>query len=361
MISFVNQSPVRPSTIFQTNPMSPTPALGNLSQGGFGGSLLNFSSFATMPQFGNLSGINSAFLGTPDMSQGPQAGFSSVMALLEQMIQMMSAMMQMASGGQVGGAAAMPYAGQAGSPMSGYNAGSPGSIVPASGGGGGGGTSAASPVAAAESSSPASTGNFNGSIGPGTKVLEIGDSHSGGTFGKELDAKLRGTGAQVSTYASAGATASTFTQGKSTKYGYWEKKADGSERTVGYGTNAQTPRLDDLISKEKPSVILVNLGANFRQGDPKSQVDEIGRVAQKHGIPIIWVGPPKTSKDNSNPGSLQQFDQKMAAAVAPYGKYISSAGHTPKYSGGDGIHYGGSEGNQIARQWADGIFREVTR
>ena len=69
----------------------------------------------------------------------------------------------------------------------------------------------------------------------------------------------------------------------------------------------------------------------------------------------------KTAKDGSNPGSLQQFDQKMAAAVAPYGKYISSAGHTPKYSGGDGIHYGGSEGNQIARQWADGIFREVTR
>ena len=359
MISFVNQSPVRPSAIFQTTPMPLSPALGNLSQGSFGGSLLNFPSFATTPDFGNLSGINSAFLGTPDMSQGPQAGFSSVMALLEQMIQMMSAMLQMASGGQVGGAAT-PYAGQSGSPMAGFNGGSPGSIVPASGGGGGG-TSAASPVAAAEPSSPASTGTFNGSIGPGTKVLEIGDSHSVGTFGKELDAKLRGTGAQVSTYASAGATASTFTQGKSTKYGYWEKRADGSERTVGYGTNAQTPRLDDLISKEKPSVILVNLGANFRQGDPKSQVDEIGRVAQKHGIPIIWVGPPKTSKDNSNPGSLQQFDQKMAAAVAPYGKYISSAGHTPRYSGGDGIHYGGSEGNQIARQWADGIFREVTR
>jgi hypothetical protein len=358
LISFVNQSPVRPSPIFQTNPMSPTPALGNWSQGGFGGSLLNFPSIAMTPSFGNLSGINSAFLGTPDMSQGSQAGFSSVMALLEQMIQMMSAMMQMASGGQVGGAAT-PYAVQSGSPMAGFNGGSPGSIVPASGGAGGG-AGAASSVAAAEPSSP-STGNFSGSIGPGTKVLEIGDSHSVGTFGKELDAKLRGTGAQVSTYASAGATASTFTQGKSTKYGYWEKKADGSERTVGYGTNAQTPRLDDLISREKPSVILVNLGANFRQGDPKSQVDEIGRVAQKHGIPIIWVGPPKTSKDNSNPGSLQQFDRKMAAAVAPYGKYISSAGHTPKYSGGDGIHYGGSEGNQIARQWADGIFREVTR
>lgn len=360
MISPVNQNLVRPSPLFQTVPMTQAPALGSLSQGGFGGSLLNFPSFASSPGFGNLSGINSAFLGTPDMSQGPQAGFSSVMALLEQMIQMMSAMIAMASGGYPGGAAA-PYAGgQTGSPMmSGYNGGSPGSIVPASGGGGGGG--AASPVAAAESSAPASTGSFSGSIGPGTKVLEIGDSHSVGTFGKELDAKLRGTGAQVSTYASAGATASTFTQGKSTKYGYWEKKADGSERTIGYGSNAQTPRLDDLISKEKPSVILVNLGANFRQGDPKSQVDEIGRVAQKHGIPIIWVGPPKTAKDSSNPGSLQQFDQKMAAAVAPYGKYISSAGHTPKYSGGDGIHYGGSEGNQIARQWADGIFREVTK
>ena len=227
MISTVNQSPVRPSPLFQSLSLSPTPALGNLNQGSFGGSLLNFPSFATTPQLGNLSGINSAFLGTPDMSQGPQAGFSSVMALLQQMIQMMSAMMQMASGGQVGGSA-LPYAGQAGSPMSGFNSGSPGGIVPASGGGGGGGTSAASPVAPAESSAPASTGNFSGSIGPGTKVLEIGDSHSVGTFGKELDAKLRGTGAQVSTYASAGATASTFTQGKSTKYGYWEKRADGS-------------------------------------------------------------------------------------------------------------------------------------
>lgn len=343
----------------QVQPIWPTQALSGvstqLSPMGFNGSLGSFPSFSTAPSLGNLSGINSAFLGVPDMSTaGYQTGTTSMMALFEQLLQMMTTFMgqAMANGSQ----AAMPYSGGASS--AGFNGGSAGRLTPVSGGGGSAPTSPAAPVSSGAATGGA--GNFSGSIGPGTKVLEIGDSHSVGTFGKELDAKLRGTGAQVSTYASAGATASTFTQGKSTKYGYWEKRADGSEKSVGYGQSAQTPKLDDLIAREKPSVILVNLGANFRQGDPKSQVDEIGRVAQKHGIPIVWVGPPKTAQDNSNPSSLQQFDQKMAAAVAPYGKYISSAAHTPKYSGGDGIHYGGSEGNQIARQWASGVFQELT-
>jgi hypothetical protein len=348
---------------FQANPVLRSVPIGRpgfqLNQGAapFAGSLVGFPTLPSGPDFGNLSSINSSFLGMQDPSTvgaSGSAGPVSMMAFLQQMIQMM--MMFMAGGGAPGAMAGQQSLG--GAPTAAYNGGSGGTI---SGNGGGqpvNGNSAAAPVA---SSAPASgTGTSPVSIGPGTKVLEIGDSHSVGTFGKELDAKLRGTGAQVATYASAGATGSTFTQGKSTKYGYWEKGADGSERTVGYGKSAQTPRLDQLIAKEKPGVILVNLGANFREGNPKSQVDEIGRVAQKHGIPIVWVGPPKTAKDGSNASSLQQFDQKMAAAVAPYGKYISSARHTPKYSGGDGIHYSGSQGNQIARQWADGIFREVT-
>lgn len=198
------------------------------------------------------------------------------------------------------------------------------------------------------------------SIGPGSKVLEIGDSHSVGAFGQELDAKLRSTGAQVSTYASAGANPSDFVNGTGHKYGYWEKRADGSEKKVGYGTNAAPPKLETLIAQEKPSVILVNLGANFRSGNPKAEVAKIGEIAKKHNIPIIWVGPPKTRQDSSNPGSIQAFDQKMAEAVAPYGKYIPSSNLTPKYSGGDGIHYSGSEGNAIARQWANGVFNSLT-
>lgn len=212
--------------------------------------------------------------------------------------------------------------------------------------------------ASSQSSSPPD-GSQAVRIGPGTKVLQIGDSHTQGTFGKELDARLRSTGAQVSTYASAGATAATFVRGKPTKYGYWEKRADGSSRTVGYGKLATTPRLDGLLAREKPQVLVVNLGANFRGGQAKGQVARIGALAQKHNIPIIWVGPPKTGRDGSNPKALARFDQTMAAAVAPYGRYVSSNRHTPRYSGGDGLHYSGRVGRQIARRWAAGVFQDI--
>lgn len=288
-----------------------------------------------------------------------QGGASSQLAVMQQLLTTMLALLQ-----------------QAGLPF-GQNGQNGGSLLPAQAGfggqGAGGGTGgvsnflggdsgAASSGGVSESSPGASTGNAASpvAIGPGTKVLEIGDSHSVGTFGKDLDAKLRGTGAQVSTYASAGATASSFVNGSSNKYGYWEKKANGSEKSVGYGKSQAAPKLHNLIGQEKPDVIIVNLGANFRGSNPKSEVDKIGQIAKKHGIPIVWVGPPKTKADNSNPSSIQQFDQKMAEAVAPYGKYVASSGLTPKYAGGDGLHYSGAEGTQIAHQWADGVFKAVT-
>ena len=299
-----------------------------------------------------------SFPGMTGLSQVGQ-GFGMDTPMLGMMQQLMGMMMQLLQ--QMGGQQGM-IPGQAGFGPSGLASGGVGNFL-------GGASPAASSGGSSSntvdpSSSAAGTASTQGaapsSIGPGTKVLEIGDSHSVGTFGQELDAKLRGTGAQVSTYASAGANPSDFVNGTGHKYGYWEKKADGSEKKVGYGTNAAPPKLETLIAQEKPSVILVNLGANFRSGNPKAEVDKIGQVAKKHNIPIVWVGPPKTRQDNSNPGSIQAFDQKMAEAVAPYGKYISSSNLTPKYSGGDGIHYSGSEGNAIARQWANGVFNSLT-
>ena len=354
---------------------APTPAM--FSPLGFQGSWNGFQMSPAFANFGHNSGslgsIHSDFLGVPHYGQqaGQGIGTLSMMMLLQQMISMFSRMMAgFVSGGQQGmydnghgGGSFAQGSGQA-LPANGF---APAGGMPVHGGGGSsqgvepshvGAPQGPTPVGSAAPSS--STGGASPvKIGPGTKVLQIGDSHSVGAFGKELDAKLRGTGAQVATYASAGATASTFVQGKSTKYGYWEKHADGSQRTVGYGQSAQTPRLDNLIAKERPGVIVVNLGANFRGSNPKGQVAELGQVAKKYGIPIVWVGPPKTAKDNSNPGSLAKFDQEMAAAVAPYGTYVSSAKHTPRYSGGDGIHYGGSQGTQLAKNWAGGVFREI--
>lgn len=250
----------------------------------------------------------------------------------------------------VGGPAAAAGAGPA--------SGSTGSSAPAQ-------SSGAAPAAPAQESSPvaAGAGASPVNIGPGTKVLEIGDSHTVGTFGDELDSKLRGTGAQVATYASAGASPNWFVNGTPTKYGYSERHTDGSKSTTPYGQSHATPKLEQLIAKEKPSVIVVNLGANFRGASSsgiKHEVSSIGEIAKKHGIPVVWVGPPKSAKDNGNPSSLQNFDQQMKSAVAPYGTYVSSAPFIPKYVGSDGIHFGGAEGNKIARNWADGVFNAIT-
>lgn len=308
---------------------------------------------------GGFSGMNGMGGGFGLNGMGNAMGLNMQMSMMTSMMGMMMQLLQ-----QLGGAGGL-LPNQAG-----FGAGGPGAVGGGGGGisdflgaGGGAGGGGGTPAVGGGGEAPAA-GSASGaspvSIGSGTRVLEIGDSHTVGTFGQELDAKLRGTGAQVSTYASAGANPSDFVNGTGHKYGYWEKHADGSEKKVGYGTNAAPPNLEQLIAKEKPQMILVNLGANFRGGNPKAEVDKIGQIAKKHNIPLVWVGPPKTKDDSNNPSSINAFDKAMAEAVAPYGKYIPSSNLTPKYSGGDGIHYSGSEGTNIAKNWANGVFNALT-
>jgi len=218
-------------------------------------------------------------------------------------------------------------------------------------------SSAASPqtLAPLQAASPAHTGDpsTGGHIGAGNRVLVIGDSHTAGLYGDELDRQLRGRGAQVHTVGSSGASASNFINGRGTKVGYADHRVDGKTDRV---ASHATPKLEDLINQDKPDVIVVNLGANFRGASPaqlESQVKSLGEVAKRHNIPVKWVGPPKPAKGDA--GTVQRFDQQMAAAVAPYGEYISSVPYTPEYAGADGHHYSGTRGKQLAQQWAQGI------
>lgn len=192
-----------------------------------------------------------------------------------------------------------------------------------------------------------------GRIGAGNRVLVIGDSHTAGIYGTELDRQLRARGAQVHTVGSSGASATHFITGRGTTVGYAEHGVDG--RTTRTASHA-TPRLEELIAQDRPDTIVVNLGANFRGASPaqiQSQVRSLGEIARRHGIAVKWVGPPRPRDGDMN--RVQRFDEQMAAAVAPYGEYISSVPYTPEYAGPDGRHYGGARGTQLARQWAQGI------
>ncbi|MBS2036301.1 hypothetical protein JST97_15025 [bacterium] len=211
------------------------------------------------------------------------------------------------------------------------------------------------PTAPASAGHPSGGGSGTraGRVGPGNRVLVIGDSHTAGLYGDELDRQLRARGAQVHTVGSSGASASNFITGRGTTVGYADHGMDGrTQKTASHAT----PRLEELINQDKPDVIVVNLGANFRGASPagiESQVRSLGEVARRHGIPIKWVGPPRPAHPNME--SVQRFDQQLAAAVAPYGEYISSVPYTPEYSGADGLHYSGARGKQLAQQWAQGI------
>ena len=307
------------------------------------GGLSPFGGPSVLPTFqgGDLASLRCACGSGVQEPQGMDSS-SSLLAgrqqVMGQMLQLMSVMLM-----------SLMSNASAGAPS-----GSPAEMLQALNGGGSpvnaaGGSSSGGDVA---QQSPPSGG---GQVKAGSKVLVIGDSHTAGAFGDELDRLLRAKGATVHTVGSSGATADHFISGKGTTVGYAVHKANGqTEKTASHAT----PKLEDLIQEDKPDTIIVNLGANFRGAGPsgiKKQVDEIGAIAKKHGIKITWVGPPTTRQDEGNRSSLQKFDEEMKAAVAPYGSYVSSAPFTPKYSGGDGIHYSG----EAAKQWAAGVAGAV--
>lgn len=221
-------------------------------------------------------------------------------------------------------------------------------------------SSSSSPVS--ESSASGSAGDSSaslpgGPIGAGSKVLMIGDSHSVGTFGTELDKQLRSAGAQVQTYAASGSSANSWLNGGTTRSGFVARGSVSEQPPWNQPHNI--PKLADLIAQHKPDVVIVNLGANFRS-DP-SQARRLAEVCKRAGTRVIWVGPPKTREDSSDGGArLRQFDESMKQALSGVGEYISSAEFTPQYAGGDGLHYNGAEGNRIATSWAGGIAKALT-
>jgi peptidoglycan hydrolase-like protein with peptidoglycan-binding domain len=215
-------------------------------------------------------------------------------------------------------------------------------------------------------SGPTATGGTGalpgGPIGPNDRVLMIGDSHSVGTFGNEMDRQLRATGAQVESYGSSGSSASWWMNGTTTRSGFVARHTDGTVERPNWRTPHETPRLQDLIRQHRPTVLVVSLGGNMRGLSPagiRRQVQDLARLAQESGTRLVWAGPPERRVDNDDGGaSLNRFNNILRDAVAPYGGFIDSSRHT-EYSGGDGLHYSGRRGRQVATDWAENVMHDI--
>jgi len=201
-------------------------------------------------------------------------------------------------------------------------------------------------------------------IGPDDKVLHIGDSHTVGIYGKEIDKLLRATGAQVESYGSAGSSPSWWLSGKATRSGFFSRDAEG--KTVqprDWKAPHPTPKFPDLIRRSKPNIIMISLGANLIHSSGaniESQVHKIAQIAKESGAKIIWVGPPD-GRESKKPSSKQDYlYEHLQKAASQYGDFIDSRPLTEyPEKGGDGLHYWGKEGSRTARSWANEVFKQI--
>lgn len=161
----------------------------------------------------------------------------------------------------------------------------------------------------------------------GARLLLVGDSHTYGAFGQELERLLAAQQVNVLRRAKIGSAPK-----------YW------------------WPRLPALLEQHKPDVVIVALGANMR-GYPSARgtalhvrktVQLIVRALPK--ARIVWIGPPRQRSDSD--ADLARFNAIIKKGLGDQVRFIDSAPLTPRYVGGDGVHYATTQG----KAWARGAF-----
>lgn len=201
-------------------------------------------------------------------------------------------------------------------------------------------------------------------IGPNDRVLHIGDSHTVGIYGQEMDKHLRSTGAKVETYGSAGSSPQWWLTGQATRSGFFGKDETGkTDAPRDWKQPHATPKLPNLMQRFQPNVVVFSLGANLLGANAETiekQVKSVAEIAKANGAKIIWVGPPD-GRESKKPSSKQNaLYQALEKAASQYGTFIDSRPLTEyPATGGDGVHYWGKEGSKTAKSWASHVFEQI--
>lgn len=170
-----------------------------------------------------------------------------------------------------------------------------------------------------------------GSAKQSSRVLFVGDSHTHGPFGKELERLLASAGASV------------------TRAG-----------RIGSAVKFWLPKLPALLREHHPDLVIVALGANMREYPSPTGTSAHFRSAvrliknERPQARIVWIGPPRKGDDSGQ--KLQRFNQILKSGLDPDVLFVDSGPHTPRYVGGDGVHYS----DAAAKAWAKGVFAELS-
>lgn len=198
-----------------------------------------------------------------------------------------------------------------------------------------------------------------GPIASSARLAVIGDSHTAGAFGNALEARLqahlRQGGGQLTGFTGIpGASVSTFLSGGTTH--------------TGSGTY-RAPTVAAVLAK-KPKVLTVALGTNMLFNSSSANRADIKKLLAKAdaaGTRVVWVGPPNVrgyggSLAGGGPearfyAALESVNTERRAKGRVPMVIIDSRQSTAERNTLDGLHFGGSN----ARDWARQVFTDATR
>ena len=193
------------------------------------------------------------------------------------------------------------------------------------------------------------------------KVLFVGDSHSYGNFGTEVDKYLRSVSGSVTTFASCGSSPSTWLKKdgkyKTTNCGHLSKDSSGRElRNKSHATEYFPGELQRI----HPDLTVIAMGTNIlaSPANIKNELESMKKMlaeVNNANSKCVWVGPPSITKRPFADNLALGIKEMKAVAEKNNCVFIDSKPLTTYPAKGDGIHYGG----QAAAKWGKDVAKQI--
>jgi hypothetical protein len=195
-------------------------------------------------------------------------------------------------------------------------------------------------------------------------VVVIGDSHTVGPFGHELDARLRAAypGWKIETFASCGSVPGWFlagnaASGRTSVCGTWFHRysAKGPSKLEDVMAASPTPLIGGLLESH-PETVIVALGANMANWEKGGifGLDSALALATQiidAGSRCLWIGPPDEAGHMPPEAAKAQVARLNAALRTTLGESCVFLESHTTYSGSDPLQLHYPPGP--AKAWAD--------
>lgn len=209
---------------------------------------------------------------------------------------------------------------------------------------------------------------MNGALA-GLVILAIGDSHMAGRdyLLTNLHDQLEAQGASVHSYGMCGANAGDWLYRTTVSCGRGQHD-DKSPPITDKGKVEQTWTLNDLIQKNHPNLIIVELAdtmASYGTAFPRAwiydQVHALTTRIKQDNIPCVWVGPIWGNEGppyHKTVDRVREMTQLLSESVAPCKFINSTAFSSPgQWPTTDGQHLNSSG----YRQWGAAITNSIVQ